>query len=224
MRRIAILLVFMYHISVLKGQDLRLDLFAAGFTLPVDMAHAGDDRLFVVEKQGVIKILNADGSVNPTAFLDISSIVNSAANERGLLGLAFHPDYTNNGYFFVYYTGSNGATIVSRYTVSSDPGIADENSQKLVFTTPQPFSNHNGGAIKFSPADGYLYIAIGDGGSGGDPQDNGQDVSSYLGKILRIDINSTAPYTIPSDNPFLSDPFVQPEIWSTGWRNPWRFS
>ncbi len=224
MRLLSCLCFLLSVCALTKAQNITLENFAAGFEFPVDIAHAGDDRLFVVEKTGAIKILNADGTTNPTPFLDIDPIVNSQANEQGLLGLAFHPDYSNNGYFFVSYTASSDASVISRFSVSSDPNVADPNSEKLVFTTDQPFSNHNGGCIKFSPADGYLYIGIGDGGAGGDPQDNGQDRTSYLGKILRLDINSTGPYTIPADNPFVNDDFTQDEIWSLGWRNPWRFS
>lgn len=224
MRLIWILLIFLGQSTLLSSQEIRLENFAAGFQLPVDIAHAGDDRLFIVEKGGVIKILNPDGTVNQTPFLDIDPIVNSQANERGLLGLAFHPEYASNGYFFVYYTNASGATVVSRFSVSNDPNVADATTEKLVFTTPQPFSNHNGGCIKFSPADGYLYIGIGDGGSGGDPQDNGQDGVSYLGKMLRLDINTAGPYAIPPDNPFIDEPAINNEIWSYGLRNPWRFS
>ena len=224
MRLIWIILIVTSQFSFLPAQELRLENFAAGFQLPVDITHAGDERLFVVEKGGAIQILNPDGTTNPAPFLDIDPIVNSQANERGLLGLAFHPDYANNGFFFVHYTGEAGATFISRFSVTTNPDIADPNSEKIIFTTSQPFGNHNGGSLKFSPADGYLYIGLGDGGSGGDPQDNGQDGQSYLGKILRLDIDATGPYNIPADNPFLDDTSLQDEIWSYGWRNPWRFS
>ncbi len=224
MRFLLIFLFLLTQTQFVSSQQIVLDDIVAGFEIPVDITHAGDDRLFIVEKTGAIKILNADGSVNPTPFLDIDAIVNSGANERGLLGLAFHPDYATNGYFFVYYTNSGGSTVVSRFSVTADANIADPNSEKLIFTTSQPFSNHNGGCIKFSPADGYLYIGIGDGGSGGDPQDNGQDGLSFLGKILRLDVNTTGTYNIPPDNPFVDEPMIRDEIWSYGWRNPWRFS
>jgi len=219
-----ILLLVLTNVSFISSQEIILDPVIGGFEIPVDITHAGDDRLFIVEKTGAIKILLANGTVLPSPFIDLDPIVNSQANERGLLGLAFHPNYAANGFFFVYYTNASGATVVSRFSVTSDPYVADPSSEKIIFTTPQPFNNHNGGCIKFSPDDGFLYIGIGDGGSFGDPQDNGQDGLSYLGKILRIDINGMGAYDIPQSNPFIDDPMTRDEIWSTGWRNPWRFS
>jgi len=202
--------------------QLALESFASGFTNPVDIAHAGDNRLFIVEQEGIIRILNANGQTSSQPFMDISSRV-SSGGERGLLGLVFHPDYTNNGFFFVNYTNNSGATRISRFSVSGNPDVADAGSEDILLEIPQPYDNHNAGDLAFGP-DGYLYIPLGDGGSGGDPDDNGQDRLELLGSILRIDVNGTSGYTIPSDNPFVNDANFRDEIWSWGWRNPWRFS
>ncbi|MHB8810973.1 MAG: PQQ-dependent sugar dehydrogenase [Desulfobulbaceae bacterium] len=203
---------------------------ASGVDDVTDIQNAGDGsgRLFIVRQNGQIRVWK-DKSVLPTAFLDIAGLV-VAGGERGLLGLAFHPDYRNNGLFYVNYTrGGDGATVVARYSRSAaNPDVADPLSAAILLTVPQPFANHNGGALRFGP-DGYLYIALGDGGSANDPQNNGQDLTSLLGKIVRIDVNGTSgqrPYAIPPDNPFVgsSQPGVRPEIWAYGLRNPWRFS
>lgn len=201
--------------------------FSTGFTRPVDITHCGDSRLFVVEKAGYIRIVDTLGNKFPTPFLDIFDRVLSSGNEQGLLGLAFHPNYAQNGYFYVYYTKkTNGDTRVSRFSRDSvNVNKADPNSEQILLVQTQPYNNHNGGCIKFSPTDGYLYIGLGDGGSGGDPQGYGQRKNTFLGKILRIDVTpGPTPYTVPADNPFVSDPAYFPEIWSLGWRNPWRFS
>jgi len=203
---------------------------ASGLTLPLYVTHAGDERLFVIEKQGMIKIIMPGGTVNATPFLDITGIVRSSSsvnNEQGLLGLAFHPDYKNNGYFYVNYTrespANDGGTVIARYTVSAnDSNIADPNSAEIILNVPQPYANHNGGCIQFGN-DGYLYIGMGDGGSAGDPDENGQDPLALLGKMLRIDVN-TLPYAIPSSNPFYGFAGTRNEIWAVGVRNPWRFS
>lgn len=223
-------LIFTFTLLLLSNsifaQEVDIELFKDGFSSPVDIQNAGDDRLFIVEQSGRIKILNADATINPVPFLDIASIV-SSGGERGLLGLAFHPDYENNGYFFVYYTDNSGDTQVARYTVDgSDPDIADPNSALLIIDQFQPYSNHNGGCIQFG-ADGYLYIGLGDGGSGGDPDNYSQTLSTLLGKMLRIDIDNTDGsnnYAIPADNPFIADSNILDEIWAYGLRNPWRFS
>tara|TARA_R110000850_G_scaffold150497_1_gene273161 strand:+ start:52975 stop:54297 length:1323 start_codon:yes stop_codon:yes gene_type:complete len=204
-----------------QSQDLDLELIASGFNNPLEIKHAGDDRLFIVEQGGQIKILNSDGSVNTTPFLNISSLV-SSGGERGLLGLAFHPNYASNGFFYVYYTNTSGNTQISRFTVSGDPDVADPASELQMLSFNQPFTNHNGGHLAFGP-DGKLFIASGDGGSGGDPQNNSQTLSTYLGKILRLDVDVPAPY-IPADNPFIDDSAVLDEIWAYGVRNPWKFS
>jgi len=149
--------------------------------------------------------------------------VSSAGGEQGLLGLAFHPDYATNGYFYVNYTDTDGDTVVSRFTVTFDPDAADPSSEQILLSIPQPYSNHNGGDLAFG-TDGYLYISTGDGGSGGDPQNYAQNPLTFLGKILRIDVDTGSPYGIPADNPFVSDPGVLDEIWALGLRNPWRFA
>jgi glucose/arabinose dehydrogenase len=209
-----------------NAQEVNLELFKDGFTSPVDIQNAGDDRLFIVEQAGIIKILNPDATINPEPFLNITSLI-SSGGERGLLGLAFHPDYSDNGYFFVNYTNTTGDTQVARYTVdANDSNIADPNTAVLIIDADQPYSNHNGGCIQFG-ADGFLYIGLGDGGSGGDPENRSQNLQTLLGKILRIDINNTNGannYDIPSDNPFVGDSNALDEIWAYGVRNPWRFS
>lgn len=204
---------------------------ASGFSRPLYVTHAGDDsgRLFVVEQSGKIKIIHQDGTIVETPFLDVSSLISQEAlgtgyTERGLLGLAFHPDYANNGIFFINYTDRNGSSVLARYTVSvDDPNVADPNSAFLMMLVEQPFANHNGGHMAFGP-DGYLYISLGDGGSGGDPQGNGQNLGTLLGKILRIDVDGEEPYGIPPDNPFVSNADARGEIWAWGLRNVWRFS
>jgi glucose/arabinose dehydrogenase len=199
------------------------------FSRPVDLQHPGDgtDRLFVVEQAGVIRVFdnNAGATVAPI-FLDIRSRVNDSGNEEGLLGLAFHPDYKNNGFFYVNYTANPPRrTVIARYRVTSNPNQADPNSELIVLQFDQPFSNHNGGQLAFGP-DGYLYIATGDGGSGGDPNNNGQSLQTLLGKILRLDVNNPSGgrnYGIPFDNPFVGTGNRE-EIFAYGLRNPWRFS
>ena len=209
------------------SQTIELEDFADGFSSPLALKNAGDERLFVVEQGGVIKIVDANGLVNSTPFLDIQSIVN-AGGERGLLGLAFHPEYQTNGRFFVHYSNSSGDTQISEFSVSpSNPDIANPNSEVMLLTVSQPFTNHNGGTIAFGPQDGYLYIGLGDGGGGGDTNNNAQNPTLLIGKLLRIDIDSQSGgnnYGIPSDNPFISDPNTRDEIWATGLRNPFRFT
>ncbi len=202
---------------------LELDLVANGFGRPTFVGHAGDDRLFVLEKAGRIRIV-VGGLVLPQPFLDIRGRVGSQANEQGLLGLAFHPDYAANGRFFLNYTDPNGDTVVAEYRVSpSDPNRADPDLVQTLLELAQPFGNHNGGMLAFGP-DGMLYIATGDGGSSGDPRGNGQNLGVLLGKLLRIDVNQTSGYAVPPDNPFVDDPNARGEIWAFGLRNPWRFS
>jgi glucose/arabinose dehydrogenase len=205
---------------------ISLSLLVGGLDKPVAITHAGDGsgRLFITLQEG--KIVIWDGNqILPDPFLDISGSV-GCCGEQGLLSTAFHPDYTDNGYFFVDYTDNSGDTVVARYTVSSDPDVADDTSAKVILTQDQPFSNHNGGQLQFGP-DGYLYVAFGDGGSGGDPGNRAQDGTTLLGKILRIDVDVPEPgpaYAIPAGNPFTSNPDFLDEIWAYGLRNPWRFS
>jgi len=198
---------------------------------PIFVTHAGDDsgRLFVVQQNGLIRI-HQDGSLLETPFLDISDLISPEAlgsnyTERGLLGLAFAPDYAESGRFYVNYTDVNGNTVIARYLVSADDAnTADENNVQIILTQEQPYSNHNGGHLTFGP-DGYLYIGFGDGGSQGDPHGNGQNLETWLGKILRIDVSGEGEgYTVPDDNPFVGDSSALPEIWAYGLRNPWRFS
>ena len=199
---------------------LRLVEVASGLSSPVDLTSPdGDPRLFVVEQAGRIRVIR-DGVVAETPFLDIRDRVR-AGGERGLLGLAFHPRYVENGRFFVDYTDAAG-TVVERYRVSGDPDLADPASAFPVLRVAQPFANHNGGQVAFGP-DGMLYAGLGDGGGAGDPLDQGQDVETLLGSILRIDVDSAEPYAIPPDNPFAAGG-GRPEIWAYGLRNPWRFS
>lgn len=201
---------------------LALQKVADGLAFPLYLtAPAGDDRLFIVEKGGRIRIVE-NGTLLPTPFLDISSQV-SGGSEQGLLGLAFHPDYASNGRFFVDYTDADGNTRIVQYHVGSNASTADPASARLLLTVEQPYSNHNGGQLAFGP-DGYLYIGMGDGGSGGDPQGNGQDASDLLGSLLRLDVSADTGYAIPSDNPWADSSGARGEVWSIGLRNPWRFS
>lgn len=191
-------------------------LIASGLTRPVDLqsAYDGSGRLFIIEKYGVIRLFK-DGLLLQEPFLNIDDRVNDRGNEMGLLGFAFHPNFEQNGYFYVNYTGEGGHTFISRFQASGD--TADPNSETILLTVNQPYPNHNGGAVTFGP-DGYLYLGLGDGGAGGDPLKNGQNTESLLGKILRIDVDQGDPYAIPADNPFGN------EVWAYGLRNPWRIS
>ncbi len=203
-----------------------LENFATGLIAPVDIAHCGDERLFIVEQAGRIMIVNPDGSVNPTPFLDIRTRVNDSGGEQGLLGLAFDPEYASNGRFYVNYTAGsgNGSTRVSRFRVTEAPNVADPDSEEILYTVVQPASNHNAGDLDFGP-DGYLYIPLGDGGSGNDPWNSGQDlVASALGDIVRLDVSGETGYTIPESNPWVNaGNDTLPEIWASGLRNPFRF-
>ncbi len=203
---------------------------AGGFVLPVHVTHAGDGsgRIFVVEQAGRIRILD-NGTVLPTSFLDLASLDPPrlvAGGEQGLLSVAFPPGFASKRYFYVNYTRSpDGATVVARYRVSAgDANVADPASEEVILAVPQPFANHNGGQLAFGP-DGYLYIGMGDGGSGGDPFQVAQNPDNVLGKLLRIDVESgEVPYGIPPSNPFVGRVGIRPEIWALGLRNPWRFS
>ncbi|WP_040279950.1 PQQ-dependent sugar dehydrogenase [Psychroserpens damuponensis] len=215
--------------SLTFAQDISLESFATGLSSPVNIKHAGDDRLFAAERAGTIKIINTDGSLNTTNFLDIDNLVTDLGGEQGLLAMAFHPNYATNGFFYVNYIDNNQNTVISRFTRSSF-GIADPNSKVILLNILQPFSNHNGGDLHFGP-DGYLYISLGDGGSGGDPDNRAQNLNTLLGKMLRIDVNVTpaeiaagTTYLIPADNPFISDSAALDEIWAYGLRNTWKFS
>lgn len=195
-----------------------------GLAAPIHATGAGDGsgRIFVVEKAGRIRIVS-QGALREQPFLDISSLVGSSSSEQGLLSVAFHPDYRNNGRFFVDYTDLDGNTVIASYRTGKDPNQADAGSATTLLHIDQPAANHNGGQLAFGP-DGYLYIGMGDGGAGGDPWGNGQNRDALLGKLLRIDVNSGTPYAIPSDNPFATTTGAKPEVWAYGLRNPWRFS
>jgi len=211
---------------------LHLQQFADGFNDPVKLANAGDSRLFVVERGGTIRILQADGSLLAPPFLEIQDRVNSNGGERGLLGLAFEPD--NPAIFYVNYTlklsdpndARNGNTIIARYRVTGeDANVADRDSEEILLEITQPYANHNAGDLAFGP-DKLLYIPLGDGGGGGDPDENAQDLSTLLGKLLRLDVIGQSSYAIPTDNPYANDgdPNTLGEIWASGLRNPWRIS
>ncbi|MBI5960614.1 MAG: PQQ-dependent sugar dehydrogenase [Chloroflexi bacterium] len=216
--------------QALQPAPYQLVTVASGFSRPIYLTHAGDGsgRLFVVEQGGKIWILKDDVKLS-APFLDVSTLVSPAAlgsdyTERGLLGLAFHPNYAENGLFFINYTDRDGNTVVARYAVSADdPDLADPASAAQILYVEQPFANHNGGHLAFGP-DGYLYIALGDGGSGGDPEGNGQNLATLLGSILRVGVDVETGYVIPADNPFVTSDSARPEIWAWGLRNPWRFS
>ncbi len=208
--------------STSSAADVAVIPVASNIDSPVAVTAAGDNsgRLFILERSG--RVLLQRGNVQPEPFLDIRSRV-SCCGERGLLGIAFHPEFATNGTFYVNYTNLQFDTIIAEYQVSPDPDRADVNSESILLNIPQPFSNHNGGQLAFGP-DGYLYIGTGDGGSGGDPNNFAQSGLSLLGKVLRLAVNPGQPYSIPNSNPFVSNSSFRDEIWATGLRNPYRFS
>lgn len=217
---ISLLLVYSY---ITYAQQIKLVQFSSDYSSPLGIENCGDGRLFIVERQGRIIICDSTGKRLQKPFLDISDSITSGG-ERGLLGLAFDPGYAVNGFFYVYYTNLGGNTQISRFRVKTgNPNVANKSSERSILRIKQPFSNHNGGCIRFGP-DGYLYIGMGDGGSGGDPNNNAQNPMSLLGKILRIDVHNGLPYTIPPGNPFVDSINYRPEIWALGLRNPWRWS
>jgi glucose/arabinose dehydrogenase len=200
---------------------VRLERVASGLDFPLALAQAGGGRLLVAEKGGLVRVIR-DGRLLPEAFLDLGDRVSTGA-EQGLLGIAVDPDFARNGRVVVSYTDTQGDSRVATFRVSqADPDRADPASERLVLHVPQPFSNHNGGHVAFGPG-GYLYVGLGDGGSGDDPQGNGQDPSDLLGSLLRIDLGGD-PYRVPPDNPFVGRAGFREEVWNLGLRNPWRFS
>ena len=204
--------------------ELEAEIVASGLSNPLHLtAPPGDDRLFVVEQPGRIRIVR-DGRLLEEPFLDITGKVESGG-ERGLLSVAFHPEFAQNGLFYVDYTeAGSGDTRVERYTVSaSDPDRADPASATPILSVAQPYANHNGGQLAFGP-DGMLYVGLGDGGGAGDPDENGQDPSTLLGSLLRLDVDGGDPYAAPDDNPLVGDPDGRDEIWAYGLRNPWRYA
>ncbi len=237
MKKILLLSLILFTL-VGFSQTIAIQSFATGFSSPVTISHPNNDsRLFVVQQRGLIRILNSNGTINATPFIDLTATVSSSGSERGLLGLAFHPNYATNGLFFVNYTrASDGFTVIAKYSVSANPEIANTTGTILMVIN-QPASNHNGGCIQFGP-DGYLYIGMGDGGGAGDTSGYAQNLDLaftpvvgnpsriYLGKMLRIDVDTNAPglnYGFPPTNPFITQPGKQ-EIWARGLRNPWKFT
>jgi len=208
----------------LAAQEIKLTALVSGISAPTDIQNSGDGsgRLFLVQQNGIIRIYQ-NGALVSTPFLDIRSKVTSGG-ERGLLGLAFPPGFATKQRFFVNYTDLNGNTVIAQYRVSGSANVADAASETALLRINQPFENHNGGQLRFGP-DGFLYIGMGDGGSGGDPLGNGQNRNALLGKMLRIDVETTpGTVVIPPSNPFVNTASVRPEIWAYGLRNPWRFS
>ncbi len=200
-------------------------IITTGLTDPVHITHAGDDRLFIVERAGQIRIYES-GALLPTPFLDITPTVQDSSTEEGLLSVAFPLNYAISGNFYVYYVNNSGNLVIARYRVTANPDVADPASEEIVLTMAHPGnSNHNGGQLAFGPNDGYLYIGPGDGGGGGDPDENAQDPAELLGKILRIDVETGDPltYTIPASNPYTQTAGYRGELWALGMRNPWRF-
>lgn len=228
MKKLYSLLACLSLFLAVKPQLPQLNLvqLATGFSRPVDIQNCGDDRIFVVEKVGRIRIMSKSGAVTTTPFLDITSQVLSSGNEQGLLGLAFSPNYKQDGFFYVNYTTGtgSGSTRISRFSVSpTDSNLAVAGSEVVLLTFTQPYSNHNGGSLRFGP-DGYLYDGQGDGGYQNDPDGNGQSINTYLAKILRLDVTNQSTYAIPPTNPFVGVANAKEEIWAYGMRNPWRFS
>lgn len=210
-------------VKVSDEPAIQLGLFAKGLVSPTDIVstdNKDDSNLYVLEQSGLIRVIDKSGTLSLQPFLDISQSVENSG-EMGLLGVGFHPNFTQNPYFYVNYIDNNQETIISRFTVSA--GKADIESEKVLLKIPQPYANHNGGSLRFGP-DGYLYISLGDGGSAGDPGNRAQDKNVLLGKILRIDVDKGDPYDIPPTNPFINQIGVKPEIWSYGLRNPWRMN
>jgi glucose/arabinose dehydrogenase len=197
-----------------------------GLAQPLAMTQPNDgtNRFFIVERTGKIRVVVAD-VLQAAPFLDVSSLITSSSSEQGLLGLAFHPNYSSNGLFYVYYTAANADNTLARFHVSaSNPNQADLSSRVELFAVADKFPNHNGGNLQFGP-DGFLYIGMGDGGNSNDnPDNNAQNLGTFLGKMLRIDVNSGSPYGIPANNPFVNTPGAKREIWALGLRNPWRWS
>lgn len=230
MKKIILFIFTLFTFSV-SAQTVAVQTFATGLSNAVALVHPpGDSRLFVVQKTGAIRIVNPNGTVNATPFLTVTGL--SSGSEQGLLGLAFHPNYATNGLFFINYTNTAGDTVIARYSVSANPNVANTTAT-ILMTVDQPFSNHNGGSLAFG-RDGFLYIGLGDGGSGGDPQGYSQNMTIdpnfpsrvLLGKMLRIDVDTTfgsLNYGIPATNPFATTAGLR-EIWAIGLRNPWKYS
>jgi len=212
-------------LSISNAWAAKLELLPQQFESPVLLTHSNtnDDRLFVVEKTGHVYLLENSFS-KKSLYIDASSLITTRGNEQGLLSIAFHPEFKHNGYLFIYYTAKNGDNTLARLTVSLPESMqVNLDSLEVLFAEKDPASNHNGGMLTFGH-DGYLYLGMGDGGRGGDPWNNAQNLQNRLGKLLRINVNSASGYTIPQDNPFLANKQAKPEIWAYGLRNPWRHS
>jgi glucose/arabinose dehydrogenase len=244
-KRIAIAIVLMIGVAMatwaIRGVDAQSNvpdalnytwvLVSDGFDNPIYATSAfdGSNRMFVVEQTGLVWIVNSDGSQVDDPFLDISAqlppaVFRGGYSEQGLLGLAFHPNYEENGLVYISYTDVNGDSVISSMNIAADDANrVDPSSERVILTVDQPFENHNSGHIVFGQ-DGYLYISFGDGGDQGDPFGNAQNPQSLLGKVLRIDVDAEEPYGIPADNPFVDSEDYAPEVWQMGLRNPWRFS
>lgn len=227
---ISVLLLLLLGCSPASGPgegwpQIGLQKVVDGLERPLYVTHAGDGsgRLYILEQPGWVRVLE-DGRLLETPFLDLTDRVLSRGNEQGLLGLAFSPDFRESGIFYIHYTGRpDGRTVLSRFRLrDGDPRRGDAASEEVLLTVEQPYANHNGGALLFGP-DGYLYLALGDGGSAGDPENRAQNLDSLLGKILRLDVSQPGPYRIPPDNPFVGGQGRE-EIWAYGLRNPWRIS
>ncbi len=205
------------------GLTLALQPFVtSGLSSPVFLAQPlNDGRIFVVEQAGRIRVVRA-GVLQATPFLDISTRVVSGG-ERGLLSVAFHPQYATNRFFYVYFTGANGEIRIERFTATANAEVADPTTSRLIISVAHPVANHNGGLVAFGP-DGMLWAALGDGGGGGDPDRNGQNFNALLGSMLRLDVNGGDPYAVPANNPFVGQAGRRGEIWAKGLRNPWRFA
>ena len=211
-------------LSMFAQPNIGLQSYATGFMEPVKVVHANDNRLYVVERDGRVWIIDELGNTLPNAFLDIDDISTSGGSEQGLLGIAFHPDYPNTPYFYSNYTNNSGDTHISRFEVNpANPDTAMKSSEQILLVVAQHSSNHNAGDLAFGP-DGYLYIPLGDGGGSGDAGNYAQNLLDPLGKTLRIDIDTAVGYKIPPTNPFVGNANVLDEIWHIGLRNPWRFS
>jgi glucose/arabinose dehydrogenase len=224
-KRLLITLLLISVCSSFQAQTIQLTTFASGFANPVDIAFApSSDVMYVVQQRGRIRMVDVNGIINATDYINLSSLVSQSGSETGLLGLAFHPNYQNNGYFYVNYTRStNGSTRISRFSRSAtNPLIGDPTSELVLLEIAQPYSNHNGGCIRFGK-DGMLYIGMGDGGSAGDPGNRAQNPTNLLGKMLRINVDGPSAYTIPTSNPYYGQTDTLPEIWAMGMRNPWKF-
>ena len=220
-RTFAILILLAASLGPAQAAGLGFQQVVEGLSRPLYLTHAGDTRLFVVEQPGRIRSIDLSaGTV--TVFLDITDRVSTGGSEQGLLSVAFHPQFASNALFFVNYTDSSGATVVSQFRADAGGRLGDKGSEQVLLRVEQPYSNHNGGQLKFGP-DGFLYIGMGDGGARGDPLKAGQDNNSLLGALLRVDVDSASPYGIPPSNPYIKAN-GRAEIWASGLRNPWRFS